>query len=108
MTTKSHYSQTSTSLDRIKRSYFIHEGKAYRVESAHVDAFKAAIHAHLDTKQLGHLGILQEATDVLDGLDDLYSRWWLLCYAAKSLRLYFSREQAERAMGTVETTARTR
>ncbi len=78
------------SLDKARHSYFIHERQVHSVESAPASAFKAAIRAHLDLTN-----IQQEATDVLNGIDDVYARWWLVCYCAKSMKLFVSREDAE-------------
>jgi hypothetical protein len=83
------------SLDKARHSYFIHDHRVHSVESASTSVFKAAIHACIDPKRLANNNMLLESTSVLDGPDDLFSRWWLLCYAAKSLRLFASKEQAE-------------
>ncbi len=83
------------SIDKARHSYFIHADQAYNVESASTSVFKAAINACMDPKQLADSNMLLESTSVLDGPDDIFSRWWLLCYAAKSLRLFASRAEAE-------------
>lgn len=93
------------SLDKARRSYFIHESRVHSVALCSAETFRAAIRALIDTKQLADSNMLLEATDVLNGPDDLYSRWWLLCYAAKAMRLFASRAEA---MAFNATTAQTR
>jgi len=98
MPAASHHPRHSTSLHRIRRSYFIHESQVYSVATAPSSIFKTAINAHIDKRQLADNNMLQETENVLEGTNDIYARWWLLCYAARSMRLYESRDQAEAAL----------
>lgn len=91
-----HYYLPKNDYKDTKRSWFIHAGKAYPVQTAPADVFSAAVLARYPKWKYsdGHMAVLKQ-----DEID-YYERWWLLnCLADNKcgMTLYESREAAEQA-----------
>lgn len=83
-------------LQIVKRAWFAHDGRAYPVLRSSANVFKAAVLSKASAWEFHETyGPVLAQHEM-----DVYDRWWLLnCLADgnRAIRLYDSREAAERA-----------
>jgi|SRR5882757_617387 len=83
----------SVSFRVAKVSYFIYNNTIHSVAHCHSDVFKSAI-----LKLAPHWKSHEEYAPILNGMDDVITRWFLLCALAEGerrMKLYGTREDAE-------------
>jgi hypothetical protein len=94
--------------DKARTSWFIHDNTAYSLELAPTSIFKAGIRLLMTKDELSKRNIFYEdsrhntlAPLYYENNIDILQRWYLLCTIKRKMKLFSSREEAERAIRDV-------